>query len=81
MKTVLSLCNGLGAVASDGTTTNPVTVTIGGVNARVNYSGLAPGYPDLYQVNVVVPEGVAAGNEVSLKIAGQTSPPVSMAVQ
>ncbi len=42
----------------------PVTVTIGGVQARVDYQGLAPGFVGLYQVNAVVPSGVAEGDAV-----------------
>jgi uncharacterized protein (TIGR03437 family) len=79
-------CNGLGAVVADGPlfkTANRLTVTIGGVEATVQFAGLAPGYPDLYQVNAVVPPGVQAGSAVPvvLNIAGQTSPPVTMAVR
>ena len=46
----------------------PVTVTLGGVQAHVDYQGLAPGYVGLYQVNVVVPPGVAPGAAVPLVI-------------
>jgi uncharacterized protein (TIGR03437 family) len=46
----------------------PVTVTIGGVQAHVDYQGLAPGFVGLYQVNVVVPPGVAPGPAVPLVI-------------
>ena len=45
------------------------TVTIGGVPAAVLYSGLAPGFPGLYQVNVQVPNGVAAGDEVPVVLS------------
>ena len=45
------------------TTTTP-TVTIGGVKATVSFSGLAPGYVGLYQVNVQVPNGVTPGAAV-----------------
>ena len=80
---VVMYCNGLGAVTAEGLLSNPLTVTIGGINAAVQYAGLAPGYPDLYQVNAVVPSGVQAGSAVPvvLSIAGQTSPPVTMAVR
>jgi uncharacterized protein (TIGR03437 family) len=49
------------------TTATPV-VTIGGVTAQVTYSGLAPGEVGLYQLNVVVPAGVATGNAVPVVI-------------
>jgi uncharacterized protein (TIGR03437 family) len=47
--------------------TSALTVTIGGVPATVNYSGLNPGYVGLYQFNVVVPN-VAAGDAVPVEI-------------
>ncbi|MGO9619516.1 MAG: putative Ig domain-containing protein [Bryobacteraceae bacterium] len=42
------------------------TATIGGVNAPVNFSGLAPGYVALYQVNAQVPSGAPVGSAVPL---------------
>jgi uncharacterized protein (TIGR03437 family) len=40
----------------------PVTVTIGGIEARVHYAGAAPGLvAGVLQVNAEVPEGVEAG--------------------
>lgn len=68
---VLSLYGtGFGATSSslaDGTvfsgsypTTNPVTVTIGGVAATVLYAGLVG--PGLYQINVTVPTALADGD-------------------
>jgi adhesin/invasin len=64
-------------------TNNPVTVTIGGQNAQVLFAGLAPGYAGLYQVNVVVPPGIAPGASVPvvLSVAGASSPPVTVAIQ
>ena len=64
-------------------TVNPVMVTIGGVNAQVLFAGLTPGFTGLYQINVVVPDGVTAGDAVPVAIsaAGQQSIPVSMAMQ
>jgi uncharacterized protein (TIGR03437 family) len=89
--TLVIYCNGLGAVTpavptgtpapSDGTLTrtmNPVTVTIGGVSEAAQFAGLAPGFPDLYQVNAAVPAGVQPGDTVPvvLTVAGQSSPAV-----
>ena len=48
------------------TVRNPVTMTIGGIAAPVVFQGLAPGFVGLYQVNVVVPAGVAPGDAVPL---------------
>jgi uncharacterized protein (TIGR03437 family) len=71
-ETVLIYCTGLGAVSSppeDGEPGNAQmtmatpTVTIGGTKAMVSFSGLAPGFVGLYQVNAVVPESLAAGNQ------------------
>lgn len=79
-ETVLIYCTGLGEVnsppadgaASNGQTTvaKPV-VAIGGNVAPVAFSGLAPGFVGLYQVNVEVPPLVASGNaRVNMVIAG-----------
>lgn len=46
----------------------PVTVTIGGIEAHVEYQGLAPNYVGLYQVNAVVPQGVTPGDAVPIVI-------------
>jgi uncharacterized protein (TIGR03437 family) len=60
-------------------TKSPVTVTIGGQNANVQYAGLAPGFPALYQINVVVPTGLAAGNQqVVISVGGQNSKPAAI---
>ncbi|HXP83253.1 MAG TPA: IPT/TIG domain-containing protein [Bryobacteraceae bacterium] len=91
--TVVIYCTGLGAVnppvplgtAANGPTptVQPVTATIGGNSATVNYAGLAPGFPGLYQVNAVVPNGIAPSGQVPvvLMTAGQTSPAVTIAVR
>lgn len=64
------------------TTANP-TVTIGGVNAPVSFSGLAPGFVGLYQVNVQVPDNAPNGAAVdlALTIGGAVSNTVTIAVQ
>ncbi len=38
-------------------------VTVGGLDAPVTFSGLAPGFAGLYQVNIVVPNGLQPGNQ------------------
>jgi uncharacterized protein (TIGR03437 family) len=58
------------------------TVTIGGVPATVLYSGLAPTFIGLYQVNVQIPSGVTLGAGVPLVVTmnGAVSNPVTIAV-
>jgi minor extracellular serine protease Vpr len=87
-------CNGLGPVTNQpasgnsalgsplSTTTTTPTVTIGGASANVIFSGLAPGFPGLYQVNAQVPSGISAGNQpVVLSIGGVSSPALMLPVQ
>ncbi len=56
------------------------TVTIGGLNAPVLFSGIAPGYTGLYQVDVQIPAGVATGNDVPLQISMPGSMPDSATI-
>jgi uncharacterized protein (TIGR03437 family) len=88
-------CTGLGAVTNPPATgaaalITPLsytqitpTVTIGGLGAVVSYSGLAPGFAGLYQVNAIVPSGVAPGNTVPVVISfgSLASNTVTIAVQ
>jgi uncharacterized protein (TIGR03437 family) len=64
------------------TLTTPI-VTIGGAAAKVTYSGLAPGFAGLYQVNALVPDDAPLGNSVNLviSIGGVQSNTVTIAVQ
>ena len=90
-ETVLIYCTGLGLVSplpADGVaatgqkTMNAPTATIGGANAPVSFSGLAPGFVGLYQVNAQVPASVKAGNQpVVLSIAGAMSKSVLLPVK
>jgi uncharacterized protein (TIGR03437 family) len=93
-KTILIYSTGLGPVSppqTDGTpaptdtlvsTTLTPQVTLGGEAALVSWSGLAPGFVGLYQVNAVVPSDLPSGvAQVSISMSGITSNAVTLAVQ
>jgi uncharacterized protein (TIGR03437 family) len=50
-----------------------VNVLVGGLPATVSYAGLAPLYPGLYQLNVVVPADLAVSATGPVPLAVQTS--------
>ena len=93
--TIVIYCAGLGAVnppVADGAVTpnsplsqsvNPVVVTIGGMDAAVSFAGLTPGFAGLYQVNAMVPQGVAVGDSIplALSVGGQVSQNVAITLQ
>jgi uncharacterized protein (TIGR03437 family) len=93
--TILIFATGLGAVtnapasgtAASGTTysqtTTTPTVSIGGVPAVVSFAGLAPGTVGEYQLNVQVPQGIAAGPAVPVvvSIGGVQSNTVTIGVR
>jgi adhesin/invasin len=57
-------------------------VAIGSSFGDVKYSGLAPGYIGLWQINVVVPQGLTAGNvAVRVVINGTPGNTVTVAVR
>jgi len=85
---------GLGAVDShvnDGAAPTQLTNTltmpsamIGGMPAQVQFSGLAPGFVGINQVNVAVPNGAPTGNAVPLQLQMgglMTTNQVTIAVQ
>jgi uncharacterized protein (TIGR03437 family) len=88
-------CTGLGAATNQPAsgsaalssplsyTTATPTVMIGGAEASVLFSGLAPGSVGEYQVNALVPAGSAKGSAVQVVIAigGASSNIVTIAVQ
>jgi len=90
-ETVLIYCTGLGAVSSppaDGAAANGQStvvmakVTMDSVNAAVSFSGLAPGFVGLYQVNAVVPSGLASGNQpVVITLGGSSSNSALLPIQ
>ena len=86
-------CTGLGAVTNQpasgvpasgnplSTSTDTPTVTIGGVQANVVFSGLAPTFVGLYQINAEVPASAATGDAVPLLVSTCTSNEALIAVQ
>jgi adhesin/invasin len=90
-ETVLIYCTGLGQVKfppadgapADGQSTAVLpSVTIGGKAAHVSFSGLAPGFVGLNQINVEVPGGLAPGNQpVVVTISGAASSSVLLPVR
>jgi uncharacterized protein (TIGR03437 family) len=93
---VVIYCTGLGKVDHPVPTGSPApllpplsnvlsktTVTIGGIQVDPQFAGLTPGFVGLYQVNVGIPAGIAASNQVPVFItgAGQPSLPVTIAVR
>ena len=63
----------------------PVSVTIGGLPATVQYAGAAPGLmPGVFQINAQVPQGVQPGNSVPVVVkigSATTQAGVSLAVE
>ncbi len=73
----LSLVDGYGAPSNPlAYTQDPFQVTVGGEQAQVLFSGLAPGFVGLYQLNIVLPSDLPRGN-LDLQI---TSPYASSGV-
>jgi uncharacterized protein (TIGR03437 family) len=58
------------------------TVTIGGVPASVEFSGLTPGLVGLWQINLRVPQNAPTGNAVPIVVSqgGKTSATITVAV-
>ena len=56
-----------------GTVRTPV-VTVGGVPAPVQFSGLAPGFAGLYQINLRIPGSAPAGDDVTVTISMPDGP-------
>ena len=94
-KTYLQIyCTGLGAVThqpADGApapvsplarTVATPQVTVGGIQAQVIFSGLAPNYVGLYQVDALVPASTPAGNavQVIMSVGAASSNTVTIAV-
>ena len=53
-------------------------VTIGSSQAEVLFSGPAPGFPGLYQINASIPAGTSSNAPVKIQIAGKVSNAVQL---
>ena len=93
-ETVVVFATGLGPASPVGVTGSPATnpplqntvsqptATIGGLSASVAFSGLAPGFVGLNQVNLVVPAGAASGPQDLILTVGTTaSKPVKISIR
>jgi uncharacterized protein (TIGR03437 family) len=83
---LLVYATGLGAVTKQGqlsVSTAAVTVVINGQELPVEFSGLAPGFIGLYQVNVRIPAATPPGLGVplTLKQGGRMSNTIAVALQ
>jgi uncharacterized protein (TIGR03437 family) len=77
---------GFGAVVPQGNLTRterPVSARINGLEVPIGYSGLAPGYIGLYQVNVTLPLDMPPGlfQTLELRQGGVAANPLSVAIQ
>jgi uncharacterized protein (TIGR03437 family) len=55
-------------------TVSGVTATVGGTAATVQFAGLAPGLPGIYQLNIQVPSNASSGaEELIVSVSGQPS--------
>jgi uncharacterized protein (TIGR03437 family) len=77
---------GFGAVVAQGNltrTVRPVSATIGGLEVPVGYSGLAPGYIGLYQLNLTLPVDMPPGlfQTLELRQGGVTVGPLTVSIQ
>jgi uncharacterized protein (TIGR03437 family) len=67
--------------SSSNTMSTPV-VTIGGIPGSVQFSGLAPGYAGLYQLNVTIPTDAQPGMQpVAITVNGVAANPVLLPIQ
>jgi uncharacterized protein (TIGR03437 family) len=48
-------------------------VAVGSNFGNVQYSGLAPGYVGLWQINVTIPQGTPAGSAVPVRVVIDSS--------
>jgi uncharacterized protein (TIGR03437 family) len=84
---VILYCSGLGATqppvaAGEATPLSGLSTVVAGTSVRIGetevpvaFAGLTPGFVNLYQINLAIPGGIAAGDrELWVETAGQRSP-------
>ncbi len=80
---IVIYATGFGATSSSGAAAKPVSVVIGGATLSALYSGVSPGAPGLYQVNVTLPTSMPPGFALPLylKQGSAISNTVTVAVE
>jgi uncharacterized protein (TIGR03437 family) len=59
-----------GVLATQASSLPSVSVTVGGVNATVEYAGQAGGFVGLFQFNIVIPSGVSGDAILAVSVNG-----------
>jgi uncharacterized protein (TIGR03437 family) len=59
----------------------PLSVTVGGMPALLQFAGLAPGNIGTTQVNFYVPSSLSGAQPVVVTVGGASSPPVNVTVK
>lgn len=76
-----AIADGVAGTGNEKTVKTPV-VTIGGASAPVSFSGIAPGFVGLYQINVQIPAGLKSPNQpLLIKMGDATSKTVLVPVK
>jgi uncharacterized protein (TIGR03437 family) len=83
---IILYATGLGAVQRRGNLDHVVArveATLEGRPLNVQFAGLAPGFPGLYQLNLMIPTEAPPGlaQELRLRVAESNAAPVTVAVQ
>jgi uncharacterized protein (TIGR03437 family) len=60
--------------------TSPVSATVGGVTAEVQFAGLAPNFPGVAQINLKIPQLSSGVYPVLVTIGGVVSNAVQLTV-
>lgn len=93
-ESVVLYASGLGSLAnsvaeydwptSANATSIPVQADVAGVQATILYAGAAPGYPGVYQINIVIPPGATTSAGANVRIFqgyAQTHPKVTIPIR